>query len=581
MKTFLIVFFTGIVGVSFTQNYLRCADYIPLDDTVISVGNIYFVSPLGDNSNPGTEAEPWLTIQQAAWTMNAGDITYVKGGTYNETNISFSNAGTAQDPIVLSAYSQNGVYDSVFIDGSNDSGWSAGFLINNSGLYLKGLVVQNMNNHGVKVNESAMQYDHLYFKDLTIRNNGDGLAQGVPGHGLLLNNVNDFKIENVESYNNHGNGIGIMGHDTTSYSENGWIVNSSTHDNNDDEVPFASNAHGIAIDQGQNIAVCGCMSYNNTDHGYDVSDWPKGGLLSRYITLENNTSLNNQSAAGIAINSDSHHILFNRNLIARNYVGIYGYSGVGRLEFYNNVSMYNRNQGLLITDEHAVFVDPGDSTIVVHNNILYKNDSIGYDYFELQIDTSNLDYAFDVQHNVFYTNDGSVNVAVIGDQVIDTSGMDYMGSNNLFRSPHFVDTISHLPDVHCDSMSIVLNSGIPVFINGMEESYIGSAPEIGIYEMEDPVMEEPDSSDASVMNLDIGEIIVYPNPASDFVYCKIPSGQKFFTFEITDQFGRLIEVEQIEFNEKVLFNISGLNSGVYYMIYTNKSNDRIIPLFVN
>ena len=33
---------------------------------------------------------PWLTIQRAASTMTAGDVTYVRAGTYYESGISFA-----------------------------------------------------------------------------------------------------------------------------------------------------------------------------------------------------------------------------------------------------------------------------------------------------------------------------------------------------------------------------------------------------------------------------------------------------------------------------------------------------------
>ncbi|MGD0129072.1 MAG: hypothetical protein ABSF46_27415 [Terriglobia bacterium] len=43
-------------------------------------GAAYFVSSTGSDSNPGTFAEPWLTIQHAADTATAGATVYVLGG---------------------------------------------------------------------------------------------------------------------------------------------------------------------------------------------------------------------------------------------------------------------------------------------------------------------------------------------------------------------------------------------------------------------------------------------------------------------------------------------------------------------
>ena len=41
----------------------------------------YYVSKSGSDSNPGTEAQPWETIQKAAKTLLAGDTVYIKTGT--------------------------------------------------------------------------------------------------------------------------------------------------------------------------------------------------------------------------------------------------------------------------------------------------------------------------------------------------------------------------------------------------------------------------------------------------------------------------------------------------------------------
>jgi hypothetical protein len=43
------------------------------------VGAVYYVSTTGRDSNPGTSAEPWLTIQHAASTVRAGATVNVAG----------------------------------------------------------------------------------------------------------------------------------------------------------------------------------------------------------------------------------------------------------------------------------------------------------------------------------------------------------------------------------------------------------------------------------------------------------------------------------------------------------------------
>ncbi|HXW93865.1 MAG TPA: hypothetical protein VEK33_25165 [Terriglobales bacterium] len=68
-------------------------------------GSVYWVSTTGSDSNPGTVAAPWLTIQHAANTVTAGATVNVMGGVsvYN-AYVSFPNSGTATAPITFQSY---------------------------------------------------------------------------------------------------------------------------------------------------------------------------------------------------------------------------------------------------------------------------------------------------------------------------------------------------------------------------------------------------------------------------------------------------------------------------------------------
>lgn len=48
-----------------------------------SIRSVYWVSPDGNDSNPGTEEKPWLTPQKAATMAKAGDVVYFKPGIYH------------------------------------------------------------------------------------------------------------------------------------------------------------------------------------------------------------------------------------------------------------------------------------------------------------------------------------------------------------------------------------------------------------------------------------------------------------------------------------------------------------------
>ncbi|MDH5174633.1 MAG: DUF1565 domain-containing protein, partial [Elusimicrobiota bacterium] len=62
----------------------------------------YYVAENGNDSNPGTETEPWASVDKAADTMVAGDTVYVKQGTYSGFMV--SRSGTAENYISYLAY---------------------------------------------------------------------------------------------------------------------------------------------------------------------------------------------------------------------------------------------------------------------------------------------------------------------------------------------------------------------------------------------------------------------------------------------------------------------------------------------
>jgi hypothetical protein len=68
---------------------------------------LFYVSPSGDDSNPGIEEAPWKTIGKAARTLVSGDTAIVMDGTYTEGEIVFRNSGTASEPITLRAQNKH------------------------------------------------------------------------------------------------------------------------------------------------------------------------------------------------------------------------------------------------------------------------------------------------------------------------------------------------------------------------------------------------------------------------------------------------------------------------------------------
>jgi parallel beta-helix repeat protein len=77
-------------------------------------GTEYYVATSGDDSNPGTLALPWRTVQRAIGGVKPGDVVNIRGGTYREA-VNCWVSGTAASPITLQSY--NG--ESATISGSD------------------------------------------------------------------------------------------------------------------------------------------------------------------------------------------------------------------------------------------------------------------------------------------------------------------------------------------------------------------------------------------------------------------------------------------------------------------------------
>ena len=102
------VTFVGGAGGEVIGQIKTKSENIPLGS-----GKTYYVSTSGNDTNPGTEQQPFKTIQKAADSVAAGDTVYVKGGTYNE-QIRITASGTAGNYITFLPYNN----ETVVIDGA-------------------------------------------------------------------------------------------------------------------------------------------------------------------------------------------------------------------------------------------------------------------------------------------------------------------------------------------------------------------------------------------------------------------------------------------------------------------------------
>ena len=139
----------------------------------------YYVEPppTGDDSNPGSEASPWATLQHAAGEVGPGDLVYARAGDY--AGFEISTSGEAASPITFRNYP--GEEARVVSQGPRTG---VGINVEScSYVVIEGFTVQNQTNYGIR----AVAGDGI-----TLR--GNRILQAGKS-GILAGYVEDFLAE--------------------------------------------------------------------------------------------------------------------------------------------------------------------------------------------------------------------------------------------------------------------------------------------------------------------------------------------------------------------------------------------------
>lgn len=67
-------------------------------------GRTFYVSPSGDDANPGTEDLPWRSLSYAMERLSAGDLLNLRVGIYHEHDLRVGLRGTSGAPITIRSY---------------------------------------------------------------------------------------------------------------------------------------------------------------------------------------------------------------------------------------------------------------------------------------------------------------------------------------------------------------------------------------------------------------------------------------------------------------------------------------------
>jgi parallel beta-helix repeat protein len=332
--------------------------------------NSYYVSKSGNDSNPGTLAQPFLTIQKGMNKLAAGDSLFIRGGTYAEfVTISKSS-------VTVSGYPG----ETAVLDGSSlltSPAWSPQVTVSGSNVILQNLEITNPNGLGVwgsnvsstnnvyrglnihHVNEAAMNIwgskaliegNTIHHAGLMNRGGTNGSWPGVlfVGDVSRANAAPYAVVRNNTIYDNWGEGL-IIG-----YSDNALVEGNILYDNW---------AEGIYIDGGSLTTVRNNLVYYTTDKQWwrfatpaAGIEWATEGRVSGY--------------------SAPHDIKIYNNIVINAGWGIYWWRGatnsaVTNVIVANNTVINTAGYGSGITIDNSSGLAHSNS--IIQNNIVAMN----------------------------------------------------------------------------------------------------------------------------------------------------------------------------------------------------------------
>jgi hypothetical protein len=178
----------------------------------------FYVSPHGNDSNPGTLSLPLLTLAQARAEMEISGhpkLVYLRGGTYSNTALKLSASDSGQ---TWSYYPPDG-YDSAILDGGSSSSTTGGNPITidgGSNITIDGLTIRNFQQWGVGIHGGQADSPGG-FEDTT----------AVVSNTQIMNSVFDTGYTSAHNYHG-GGGVWQDGNVTGTQIANNVFLNQYT-----------------------------------------------------------------------------------------------------------------------------------------------------------------------------------------------------------------------------------------------------------------------------------------------------------------------------------------------------------------
>lgn len=415
----------------------------------------YYVAPNGNDSNTGSINQPFFTLKKVWTVLFAGDIVYLRGGTYyyNSDQSLIGKNGTSANPITIMAYP--GEKPVITKSSSYSYRYQAGIYFEGNYFHWKGITVSG--------------YEQT---------NNDII------HSMIIQYSSHNIIENmVFSYS-------CLGFDLSHGSDDNLLLNCDFHHNynpiSDDDAYGSADGANAHTDQGTTNTFRNCRFWSNSDDGIDL--YNGDGLIildGCWSWLNGFTENGSKGGDGFG---------FKLGVTSRDFSSDHLRTITNCMAFYNRLGGFGINHALCI--------------VWMFNNTAFHN-SIGDEY--------SLGFAFDdhegiyhiLQNNLGYDNQNSrgLDANWTSECTVDHNSWD---SDITLNNADFISTDSsgvssprddegNLPNLNFMKLaagSDLIDAGTDVGI-----AYNGNAPDIGAYEFGSYIPPSPLYSSSSIENL--------------------------------------------------------------------------------